>query len=63
MLKVDSEAELFRIYEEAKKMVLPVVLVVDAGFTQLPPNTPTCVGIGPCPDELVDRMTKDLKLL
>jgi peptidyl-tRNA hydrolase, PTH2 family len=42
---------------------LPVVQVQDSGLTQIPSGTITCVGIGPAPSELVDKVTLGLKLL
>jgi len=63
VLKADSEAELFRIFGDATKAGLPTIVVHDAGLTQLKSNTVTCVGIGPCPGELIDAITGNLKLL
>ncbi|MEP0826513.1 MAG: peptidyl-tRNA hydrolase, partial [Nitrososphaera sp.] len=37
--------------------------VQDSGLTQIPPGTTTCIGIGPAPVDLVDKVTRDLKLL
>ena len=50
-------------YEKAKKNKLPCYLVIDAGLTELPPHTPTTLGIGPAPHEKIDRLTGELKLL
>lgn len=63
ILKVSNLDELLKIYNEALKNNLPTVLIRDAGLTVLPPNTITSVGIGPVPEELVDKITKHLKLL
>jgi PTH2 family peptidyl-tRNA hydrolase len=62
-LKVSGLGELDRVYEKALKERLPVVRVEDKGLTQLQPGTVTCIGIGPAPEEIVDRVTGDLKLL
>jgi len=37
--------------------------IYDAGRTQLEPNTFTTLGIGPAPEEKIDPLIKDLKLL
>ncbi|MRN69055.1 MAG: peptidyl-tRNA hydrolase, partial [Nitrosopumilales archaeon] len=37
--------------------------VEDRGLTQIPAGTATCIGIGPAPTELIDRVTSRLKLL
>jgi PTH2 family peptidyl-tRNA hydrolase len=62
VVRVYSQDELGVIYEEAKKQGLPVSFINDAGLTQLEPGTATTVGIGPAPDELIDRITGKLKL-
>ena len=37
--------------------------VTDAGHTQIAPGTITCLSIGPAPEENIDKITGDLKLL
>ncbi|MEE9474287.1 MAG: peptidyl-tRNA hydrolase Pth2 [Candidatus Hydrothermarchaeaceae archaeon] len=63
VVKVSSEGELFEIYEVAKRQRLPCYIINDAGLTELPPGTTTALGIGPAPNELVDKLTGSLKLL
>jgi PTH2 family peptidyl-tRNA hydrolase len=62
VLKINSEKELLELFEKTKKEI-PSVLIKDAGKTQVKAGTSTCVGIGPCPENLVDKHTKQLKLL
>ena len=63
VLKCASLEELLDIYEQAKKAGLPAELINDAGRTQIPAGTATCVGIGPAPAGEIDRITGKLKLL
>lgn len=63
VVKVQSLEELIEVKKHADSLKLPVVLVLDSGRTQLEPGTATCIGIGPAPEELVDKVTNKLKLL
>ena len=63
VLKVQSESELLELLRKAKSSRLPAVLVEDRGLTQLEPGTVTCLGIGPGPEDEIDRITGKLKLL
>ena len=59
---VENLEKLMEIYNKAKEE-LNTVLIRDAGLTQLPPGTITCIGIGPDLDEKIDKITGTLKLL
>ncbi len=63
VLRVENLEKLRELYEEAKERELPAILIRDAGFTQLPPDTITCLGIGPAPEGEIDEVTGKLKLL
>ncbi|MFB6114024.1 MAG: peptidyl-tRNA hydrolase Pth2 [Halodesulfurarchaeum sp.] len=63
VLKVGSERELFEIKESARTAGLPTGLIRDAGHTQLEPDTPTAVAVGPAGDSAVDEITGTLSLL
>lgn len=62
-VKVKTEKELLDLEREAKEFGLPCALIVDRGLTEVPPNTITCVGIGPAPAGKVDKITGTLPLL
>jgi len=63
VVKVSSLSELEKIKKHAISLGLPWSEVADAGRTQLEPGTVTCISIGPAPEETIDKVTKDLKLL
>jgi PTH2 family peptidyl-tRNA hydrolase len=62
-VKVESEGELLELERKARNAGLPIALIVDRGLTELPPDTTTCLGIGPAPSEKVDVITGKLPLL
>ena len=62
-VKVKSEEEIIEIERKARNAGLPVALIVDRGLTEIPPNTTTCLGIGPAPANKVDVITGKLSLL
>ncbi len=56
-LKVESEHMMDEICAAAIAAGLPCEVIEDAGRTEVAPGTRTVAGIGPCPRELVDRIT------
>ena len=48
--------------KQAEEAGLSAVIVHDAGRTQIESGTPTVLGIGPAPADLVDKITGHLKL-
>jgi PTH2 family peptidyl-tRNA hydrolase len=62
-VKVLGEKELGELEEAADEIGLPHALIVDRGLTQVPEGTITCLGIGPAPAEMIDRLTAKLPLL
>lgn len=63
VLGVHSEDELIALHKIALGRNLPTHLVRDAAKTEFKEPTFTAVAIGPAPDELIDKITGDLKLL
>jgi peptidyl-tRNA hydrolase, PTH2 family len=52
-----------RLAQGARRAGLPFAWVEDAGFTEVPPGTRTCLGIGPASAERIDSLTGKLPLL
>lgn len=48
---------------KARSLGIPWVLVEDAGFTEVPPGTKTCLGLGPALASEIDAVTGGLPLL
>jgi PTH2 family peptidyl-tRNA hydrolase len=62
VLKAKDVEELRALGDRAARAGLPKALITDAGLTELPPNTTTCLGIGPAPEEQIDPITGNLPL-
>jgi len=62
-LVVDTLDELEALERRARAARIPSVWVEDAGFTEVPPGTRTCLGLGPAPDGALDPITGALDLL
>jgi len=63
VVKVNSMKELEEVREHAISLNLPWSEVTDAGHTQIAPGTTTCISLGPAPEDLINKVTGDLKLL
>ena len=63
VLRVEGLKELHDLESQAQMMGLPSARVQDSGLTQIPSGTVTCIGIGPGPVEVLDKLTRHLKLL
>ena len=62
-VKIKSEEDIIEIERKARNAGLPVALIVDRGLTEIPPNSITCLGIGPGPANKIDTITGKLSLL
>ena len=62
-LEADSLKELEELAMEAERLDLIYELIQDAGHTEVPPGTTTCIGIGPNQSQLIDKVTGNLPLL
>ncbi|KVI07515.1 Peptidyl-tRNA hydrolase II domain-containing protein [Cynara cardunculus var. scolymus] len=62
VVKIESEDDMLVLQERAKSMAIPTHIVIDAGRTQIAPNSRTVMAVlGPA--EMVDDVTGGLKLL
>jgi PTH2 family peptidyl-tRNA hydrolase len=62
-LVVPTLTDLESLERAARSRGVPAVWVEDAGFTEVPPGTRTCLGLGPAPDSELDPITGQLDLL
>jgi len=62
VLRARDLEELRILNDKASRAGLPRTLITDAGLTELPPNTTTCLGIGPAPEGDIDQITGHLPL-
>ncbi|OGS52015.1 MAG: aminoacyl-tRNA hydrolase [Euryarchaeota archaeon RBG_13_61_15] len=62
VLRARDLEELRILNDKASRAGLPRTLITDAGLTELPPNTTTCLGIGPAPEGEIDQITGHLPL-
>ena len=63
VLKVKDEKELLAYFQRAKDLGLAVSLITDAGKTVVAPGTMTCCGIGPNPEDEIDKVTGSLPMM
>lgn len=62
VVRVEDLGEMRELQAKARQLKLVTSLVEDAGMTELPPGTVTCLGIGPGPNNIVDQVTGHLPL-
>ncbi len=63
VVKAPALQDLFALKQTAERAGLAVALIQDAGMTEVPAGTITCLGIGPGPASIVDKVTGQLKLV
>jgi len=63
VLKVAGLRELQQLKRAADEIGIRSVLIQDAGLTEVPPGTTTCLGLGPDRGKVIDRLTGSLPLL
>ena len=62
VVKAPDLKTLRELHARAEREGLVAVLVQDAGLTEVEPGTTTVLGVGPAPDEVVDKVTGNLPL-
>ncbi len=62
VVKASGLEELYKLKQMAEDNGLHTSLISDAGLTQIPPGTVTCLGIGPAESTLIDSITGNLQL-
>lgn len=63
VLRVDSLEDLYELKATADVQGLINTIIVDQGRTEIPSGSVTCIGIGPCSNAIVDKITGDLSML
>ena len=63
VLKVEGLEGLQELNKKAQVLKIPHMLIRDAGLTEVPPGTTTCLGLGPAPDDKLDQLISKLKLM
>ena len=63
VLKADDLKALMKVKRALDKNNIRYVIIRDAGLTQIPPGTITCIGIEEMGEEKIDNITRKLKML
>jgi len=63
VLKADDLKALMKVKRALDKNNIRYVIIRDAGLTQIPPGTITCIGIEVMEEEKIDNITGKLKML
>ena len=62
VVKVSGESDLRKLQQHARDIGLISSLITDAGLTEVPPGTVTCLGIGPALESTIDAVTGNCSL-
>ena len=62
VVKCQNESTLRELQQHAREIGLTSSLIIDAGLTEVPPSTVTCLGVGPASESEVDKITGNCTL-
>ena len=62
VVKCQNESTIRELQQHAREVGLTSSLVIDAGLTEVPPGTVTCLGVGPASESEVDNITGNCTL-
>jgi PTH2 family peptidyl-tRNA hydrolase len=62
VVRVRDLERLGELKTKSRRLKITAALIQDAGLTELPPGTVTCLGMGPAPNAIIDQVTSHLKL-
>ena len=63
ILKTDTIDDFYSLKKIADELKISSIIISDAGHTEIPFGTKTVIGIGPAPNNLIDKITGHLSLL
>ncbi len=63
VLRLESKQELFEVKSWADAAGIVNSVIIDAGHTEVPPGSHTCIGIGPAPEDALEKITGSLRLM
>ncbi len=62
VVRVNGLPDMYRIKQALEDAGIQTCLITDAGLTQIPPGTVTCLGAGPAESDQLDQITGELSL-
>jgi PTH2 family peptidyl-tRNA hydrolase len=62
VLECNSLEDMSLIQAKASELGVPTAIIADAGRTEISPGTVTCIAVGPSNEEIIDKITGQLKL-
>lgn len=63
IVKVENLNDFFTLKEGSERLGIISTIIEDAGHTEILPGTKTVLGIGPAPNNLIDKITGNLPIL